>query len=212
MELTTPSETKMTDNNRSIDPIELSEIGRVVSVGDGIARVYGFFVKGITLNPENENEALSLHRLPGRGAFPAGEGGIGDREGSGSESDESSDSESESDSTDESALEEDLEEIEWVTSDFSSSSSEEDDSDPEEPPKPEGGEAAKGGAENLGNDEDPADPDEPPKPEGLGEAAKGGAENLGNDEDPADPDEPPAKRTRRECIFFVLNRKIFILT
>ena len=41
MELTTPSETKMTDNNRSIDPIELSEIGRVVSVGDGIARVYG---------------------------------------------------------------------------------------------------------------------------------------------------------------------------
>jgi hypothetical protein len=74
MELTTPSETKMTDNNLfggSIDPIELSEIGRVVSVGDGIARVYGLNeiqagemvefasgVKGIALNPENENVGI----------------------------------------------------------------------------------------------------------------------------------------------------------
>jgi hypothetical protein len=194
MELTTPSEKKMTDNHLfggSIDPIELSEIGRVVSVGDGIARVYGLNeiqagemvefasgVKGIALNPElNENGALSLHRLPGREPFPAGQErdrGIEDREGSDSESDESSDSESESDSTDESALEEDLEEIDWVTSDFSSSSEEE-------------------------TDTDDSDPDSTPKPEPEGEkAAKEGADNLG-DEDPADPDdEPPAKRTRRE--------------
>jgi F-type H+-transporting ATPase subunit alpha len=74
MELTTPSEKKMTDNHLfggSIDPIELSEIGRVVSVGDGIARVYGLNeiqagemvefasgVKGIALNPENENVGI----------------------------------------------------------------------------------------------------------------------------------------------------------
>lgn len=74
MELTTLLETKMTDNNLfggSIDPIELSEIGRVVSVGDGIARVYGLNeiqagemvefasgVKGIALNLENENVGI----------------------------------------------------------------------------------------------------------------------------------------------------------
>jgi F-type H+-transporting ATPase subunit alpha len=74
MELTTLLETKMTDNHLfggSIDPIELSEIGRVVSVGDGIARVYGLNeiqagemvefasgVKGIALNLENENVGI----------------------------------------------------------------------------------------------------------------------------------------------------------
>jgi hypothetical protein len=191
MELTTPSEKKMTDNHLfggSIDPIELSEIGRVVSVGDGIARVYGLNeiqagemvefasgVKGIALNPElNENGALSLHRLPGREPFPAGEDrerGIEDREGSDdSESDESSDSES--DSTDESALAEDLEEIDWNSSDFTPSSSEEtDDSDSDNTPESEGEKAAKEGAENPGDEVvHPADPD----------------------------DEPPAKRTRRE--------------
>lgn len=74
MELTTLLEKKMTDNNLfggSIDPIEFSEIGRVVSVGDGIARVYGLNeiqagemvefasgVKGIALNLENENVGI----------------------------------------------------------------------------------------------------------------------------------------------------------
>jgi F-type H+-transporting ATPase subunit alpha len=74
MELTTLLEKKMTDNHLfggSIDPIELSEIGRVVSVGDGIARVYGLNeiqagemvefasgVKGIALNLENENVGI----------------------------------------------------------------------------------------------------------------------------------------------------------
>lgn len=68
MELTTPSETKMTDYSTDL---EVSEIGRVVSVGDGIARVYGLNeiqagemvefasgVKGIALNPENENVGI----------------------------------------------------------------------------------------------------------------------------------------------------------
>nr|UWI54127.1 ATPase subunit 1 [Thuja sutchuenensis] len=68
MELTTPSENKMTDYSTDL---EVSEIGRVVSVGDGIARVYGLNeiqagemvefasgVKGIALNPENENVGI----------------------------------------------------------------------------------------------------------------------------------------------------------
>nr|BDG69782.1 ATPase subunit 1 [Cephalotaxus harringtonia var. wilsoniana] len=68
MELTTPSEKRITDYSTDL---EVDEIGRVVPVGDGIARVYGLNeiqagemvefasgVKGIALNPENENVGI----------------------------------------------------------------------------------------------------------------------------------------------------------
>nr|QXE44265.1 ATP synthase subunit 1 [Sciadopitys verticillata]BDC46300.1 ATPase subunit 1 [Sciadopitys verticillata] len=68
MELTTPLEEKITNYNTNL---KVDEIGRVVSVGDGIARVYGLNeiqagemvefasgVKGIALNPENENVGI----------------------------------------------------------------------------------------------------------------------------------------------------------
>nr|QJH92147.1 ATP synthase F1 subunit alpha [Taxus baccata] len=68
MELTTPSEKRITDYSTDL---KVDEIGRVVPVGDGIARVYGLNeiqagemvefasgVKGIALNPENENVGI----------------------------------------------------------------------------------------------------------------------------------------------------------
>ncbi|KAH9292422.1 hypothetical protein KI387_042378, partial [Taxus chinensis] len=67
-ELTTPSEKRITDYSTDL---KVDEIGRVVPVGDGIARVYGLNeiqagemvefasgVKGIALNPENENVGI----------------------------------------------------------------------------------------------------------------------------------------------------------
>ena len=67
-ELTTLLESRITNFYTNF---QVDEIGRVVSVGDGIARVYGFFeiqagemvkfvsgVKGIALNLENENVGM----------------------------------------------------------------------------------------------------------------------------------------------------------
>ena len=73
-ELTTLLERRMTNFYTNF---QVDEIGRVVSVGDGIARVYGLNeiqagemvefasgVKGIALNLENENVVVSLVVIP----------------------------------------------------------------------------------------------------------------------------------------------------
>jgi F-type H+-transporting ATPase subunit alpha len=73
-ELTTLLESRISSNFYT--NFQVDEIGRVVSVGDGIARVYGLNeiqagemvefasgVKGIALNLENENASIGLLSL-----------------------------------------------------------------------------------------------------------------------------------------------------
>ena len=78
-ELTTLLESRITNFYTNF---QVDEIGRVVSVGDGIARVYGLNeiqagemvefasgVKGIALNLENENVRSKYYHSPGRKLF-----------------------------------------------------------------------------------------------------------------------------------------------
>ena len=82
-ELTTLLESRMTNFYMNF---QVDEIGRVVSVGDGIARVYGLNeiqagemvefasgVKGIALNLENENVGIGVLQMAENGGFPLGQ-------------------------------------------------------------------------------------------------------------------------------------------